>query len=225
MPQFQIRQCPVCRFRFPVVAGSGEGVVCPRCRGVTELAGEAYEGHEVKAEAVARREGGEGLTAVSHTPIIHALLDNIRSIYNVGSLFRTADGAGISHLHLCGITATPEHPKVAKTALGADQAVAWSYYPNGPDAAVALKQQGFRLWAMEGGPRAVSLLEALPELAGPPILLIAGNEIAGVDPAILDQCDRVFFLPMLGVKGSLNVATAFGIAAYFLRFGQAGSRG
>jgi 23S rRNA (guanosine2251-2'-O)-methyltransferase len=183
------------------------------------LAGEPYEGHEVKAEMAARRLGDADVTAVPYRPTIHALLDNIRSIYNVGSLFRTADGAAISHLHLCGITATPQQPKVAKTALGADQVVPWTYHANGPDAAAAIKRQGFRLWALEGGLRAVSLLEALPARAGPPILLIAGNETAGVDPAILDQCDQVFFLPMLGIKGSLNVATAFGIAAYFLRFG------
>jgi tRNA G18 (ribose-2'-O)-methylase SpoU len=132
-------------------------------------------------------------------------------------MFRTADAAGISHLHLCGISATPKQAKVAKTALGAEQSVPWSYYRNGVDAAVALKQRGYRLWAIEGGPQAESLFQARSMRQGWPIVLVVGNEVTGVDPAILQQCDQVLSIPMHGRKRSLNVAVAFGIAVYYLR--------
>jgi 23S rRNA (guanosine2251-2'-O)-methyltransferase len=216
-----MRQCtrPECRFRFPVSLADRLGDVCPHCGGATAVAGAPFTGHEVQAEGVPTLPVPDKGNEAWQPPAVEALLDNIRSIYNVGSLFRTADGAGLNHLHLCGITATPAQPKVGKTALGAERAVAWTFHTNGVGAAVRLKDAGMRLWALEGGPKAVSLLEAAGELDGPPILLVVGNELAGVDPDLLALCDRVFYLPMLGVKGSLNVATAFGVAAYFLRFG------
>ena len=154
-----------------------------------------------------------------HGPTVEALLDNIRSVYNVGSIFRTADGAGLRHLHLCGITPPPDHPKTAKTALGAERAVAWTQYRNGLDTAVSLQSRGCQLWAIEDSPLADSLFAApvLPD--DPPIVLIVGNEIAGIDPEILARCDRVLHIPMQGQKKSLNVASAFAIAAYVARFG------
>jgi len=157
-------------------------------------------------------------------PIVEALLDNIRSVYNVGSIFRTADGVGLRHLHLCGITPPPNHPKTAKTALGAELAVAWTPYRNGLDTAVTLQERGYHLWAIEDSPQAESLfaerLFAAPDLPeGSPVVLVVGNEIAGIDPEILARCDRVLRIPMLGQKKSLNVASAFGIAAYAVRFG------
>jgi 23S rRNA (guanosine2251-2'-O)-methyltransferase len=215
-------QCtrPECRFRFPVSLAEPLDERCPRCGAPTAAGGTPFAGHEVKAEGSFPQPAVPGGAAGgSQPPVVEALLDNIRSSYNVGSLFRTADGAGLRHLHLCGITATPAQAKVAKTALGAEQAVAWTFHTNALDTAVRLKGAGMRLWALEGGAEAVSLLEAAGQLAGPPILLIVGNERAGVDPELLTLCDRIFYLPMFGVKGSLNVATAFGVAAYFLRFG------
>jgi 23S rRNA (guanosine2251-2'-O)-methyltransferase len=149
---------------------------------------------------------------------VEALLDNIRSIYNVGSMLRTADGAGLRHLHLCGITPPPDHPKIAKTALGAEQAVGWTRYANGLETAVSLQQRGYQLWALEGAPDAQPLLAtAVPPHA--PILLIVGNELAGVDPGILAVCDKVLYIPMQGLKHSLNVASAFAVAAYHLLWG------
>jgi 23S rRNA (guanosine2251-2'-O)-methyltransferase len=152
------------------------------------------------------------------TPV-EALLDNIRSTYNVGSMIRTADGAGVRRLHLCGITPTPDHPKVSKTALGAEYAVPWVQHWDAVEAAAGCKQQGMHLWALEGGPGTDSLFEMLPNLPGTPILLLVGNEISGVDPGLLELCERRVAIPMQGVKESLNVAIAFGIAVYFLRFG------
>lgn len=148
-----------------------------------------------------------------------AILDNIRSIHNVGSMFRSADGAGVRHLHLAGITATPKHPKLAKAALGAQESVGWTYHPNGVEAAAELRAEGYRLWALErltssGNPP----LEA-SKAPGGGLALIVGNERAGVDPGILAQCDAIYSLPMVGRKSSLNAAVAFGIAVYYLRFG------
>ncbi|NJN54819.1 MAG: RNA methyltransferase [Anaerolineae bacterium] len=142
---FTIRQCQneLCRFRFPAAVGSGEQ--CPQCATATAVA----------ATLSPKREPAVPLPP----PTLHLelLLDNIRSIYNVGALFRTADGAGVKHLHLAGICATPEHPKLAKTALGADSQMSWSYSRNGLDTAVRLQELGYHLWALEDAPGAVSL--------------------------------------------------------------------
>lgn len=208
-PRFLMRQCaqPSCRFRFPVPAASDKGEVCPRCGAATYAATEPFAGHRPRPVTTAK------------APAVEALLDNVRSIFNVGSIFRTADGAGIGPLHLCGITATPEQPKLAKTALGAEGSVPWRYNGNGLDAAAALKADGRQLWALESGRGSPSLFDVMPDPAGAPIVLVIGNERAGIDPGILALCERVVQIPMQGVKASLNVATAFGIAAYYLRFG------
>jgi 23S rRNA (guanosine2251-2'-O)-methyltransferase len=157
---------------------------------------------------------------------VEALLDNIRSLSNVGSMFRTADGAGLAHLYLGGITPSPEHPKLAKTALGAERWVPWSRHPDASTAAAELCARGRRLWALEGGPRSTSIFD--PDVArgatelcegGHVVVLVLGHEVSGVDPRVLDQCERVIHLPMMGTKDSLNVSVALGVAAYVLRFG------
>jgi 23S rRNA (guanosine2251-2'-O)-methyltransferase len=214
MPLFQIRQCtrPECRFRYPVVL-EPEGwqkphTLCPRCGAGTQLVGETFSNEKTGARL-----------PEAHPFEVEALLDNIRSTYNVGSIFRTADGAGMRHLHLCGVTPTPENPKIRKTALGAEDAVTWSYSRNALDTALSLKAAGMHLWALESCSRAVSLFSGRDTLPVKPILLVVGNELSGVDPGILDVCDQVVAIPMQGHKQSLNVAIAFGIAAYYLRFG------
>ncbi|MDT8305079.1 MAG: TrmH family RNA methyltransferase [Anaerolineae bacterium] len=205
--RFQMRQChdEVCRFRFPAPVAA-TAVDCPRCGGPTERAIE-FAGRGAPAQQP------------NSTVVLEALLDNIRSIYNVGAMLRTADGAGLRRLHLCGITATPDHPKVAKTALGAQEAVPWVGYANALDAADSLRQQGYELWGLESGPRAESLfaVQTLPQKV--PLVLVVGNEVAGIDPALLERCSRVLAIPMHGVKGSLNAAVAFGIAVYHLHYG------
>ena len=207
--RYQIRQCKetACRFRFPTVDGTGSGHKCPECGGETRLINAPYTSNQVELRKFVS-EGAE----------VEALLDNIRSVFNVGNMLRTADGAGIRHIHLCGITPTPKNPKLAKTALGAERSVPWTQHRDGLAAALSLRKQGLRLWALEGGLRAESLFDARAARKGPPIVLVVGSEISGVDPGILEHCERVFCLPMQGVKNTLNVAVAFGIAAYFLRF-------
>jgi tRNA G18 (ribose-2'-O)-methylase SpoU len=211
-----------CRLRFPAPAAEANGLRCPRCRG--PLAHVETFRRNVSTTSGLNQSPIETFrrnVSTSGQPPLVALLDNIRSIHNVGSMFRTADGAGVDHLHLLGITATPDHPRLAKAALGAHETVPWSYHRHGPDAAAGLRDQGFQLWALERtaelSPQ-VSLYEAEP-LSGP-LALIVGNERAGVDPALLALCDGVFTLPMSGEKSSLNVAVAFGIAVYHLRFGK-----
>ena len=147
---------------------------------------------------------------------VHAFLHNIRSVYNVGSMFRSADGAGIARLYLCGYTATPEHRKLHKTALGAEEAVPWLHDRDGLGAAVRLRAAGYHLWALELAPAADSLFAVgrLPQDA--PVVLVVGNEVQGLEPELLALCERVLAIPMRGVKESLNVAVAFGVAAYHL---------
>jgi 23S rRNA (guanosine2251-2'-O)-methyltransferase len=207
-----IRQClrPTCRFRYPVTGENAEITACPKCGSPTRLVESPYPGLKVDPRPV---QAGR---------VIQALLDNIRSSLNVGSMFRTADGAGVSHLHLCGITPAPDHPKVAKTALGAEFSVPWTQYWDALEAADSLKQGGFELWALEGGPRSISIFEAArdqpPSPSEKPLLLVVGNEVSGVDPGLLELCQQVVNIPMQGAKQSLNVAVAFGIAVYTLRY-------
>jgi tRNA G18 (ribose-2'-O)-methylase SpoU len=207
---FQVRRCtrPECGLRFPTAVGSPRAARCPLCRAVTEPAGEPFQ-----RMAVGRAVGSAG------GPPLEVFLDNIRSAWNVGSMLRSADGAGVRQAHLGGVTARPDNPKVWKTALGAERSLPWSHYPDGVLGARALKDQGLRLWALEGGERAGSLFDAARDLPGGPLALVVGNEVCGVDPGILELCERVVCLPMQGSKGSLNVAVAFGIAVYVIRFG------
>jgi tRNA G18 (ribose-2'-O)-methylase SpoU len=151
-------------------------------------------------------------------PVVEALLDNVRSTFNVGAMFRTADGAGVAHLHLGGVTPTPEHPRVGKTALGAEHAVPWTWHPNALEAAQAGQARGLRLWALEVGPGAVALPDVRTVITAEPVLLVVGGEVSGVDPAILALCEYTLWIPMQGFKRTLNVAIAFGIAVYGLRY-------
>jgi len=207
--RYQILQCEKkeCHFRFPIVKEDTSAHRCPKCGGKARMIDIPYSAHEVEIGKFATK----GVR-------VEALLDNIRSVFNVGNILRTADGVGIRHVHLCGITPTPTNPKLAKTALGAERSVPWTQHRDGLATAVSLRKNGFRLWALEGGSRSESLFDARVDPHRSPIVLVVGSEISGIDPGILEQCEKVLFLPMQGVKNTLNVAVAFGIAAYFLRF-------
>jgi tRNA G18 (ribose-2'-O)-methylase SpoU len=144
---------------------------------------------------------------------VSVLLDNVRSLYNVGAFFRTADAAGIEKLHLCGITGRPPKRAIAKTALGAEESVAWE---NSPDAAAvvrALSQSGVEVAAIETATHAVDLFDWAPRF---PVCLVFGHEVDGIRPEISALCDTHVRIPMLGRKHSLNVATAGGIVIYEL---------
>ncbi len=144
-----------------------------------------------------------------------AILDNIRSRENVGSIFRTADAAGISKLWLCGITPCPPHPKISKSALGAENFLPWQYQKNCWRIIENLKKQGFFIIALEQNKKALNLFKFKPRQKN--IALVVGNEITGVSKSALKKADKILEIPMRGKKESLNVAVAFGIAAYQLK--------
>ena len=145
------------------------------------------------------------------------LLDNIRSAWNVGSILRSADGFAFSHAYLCGITPTPDNEAVAKTSLGAENSVSWSYHKDAVKLVNGLIREGWGIWALEEDKRSQSIQAAHHANTRQPVVLILGNEVTGVDPGLLDLCEEIFYIPMRGEKRSFNVAMAFSIAAYQVR--------
>jgi tRNA G18 (ribose-2'-O)-methylase SpoU len=141
------------------------------------------------------------------------LLDNVRSMYNVGAFFRTADAAGIEALALCGITAYPPKPQLRKTALGSDETVRWTHHADPLEAAREHRERGFEIVALETSVRAVDLFDWRPRF---PVCVMFGHETDGLNPALLEMADTHVRIPMLGRKHSLNVATAAGVVVYEL---------
>ncbi len=157
-------------------------------------------------------QASEQREAIIRRPV-HVMLDNLRSAFNVGSIFRTADAGAVAHLHLCGMTAHPPHKKLEKTALGAFDYVPWTYYERNRDCMDALAAQDIPLVALE------TTDDAVPYTAFPfprPVALVVGNEENGVNRRVLRRCDAVVRIPMAGHKQSINVATAFGIVLFAL---------
>ena len=210
-PNIWFMQCqnPSCKLRFPLDLAQFKGTYCPRCGGELQPAVQALPQSPVPPASPHRT-----------FPML-AILDNIRSAQNVGGIFRTADGAGLQKLWLCGITPNPaDNAQIAKTALGAEQTVPWEHAPSTVALVEELKAQDVIILALEAAPGSTSLFSYTLPKADKPIALVVGSEPAGVDPAVLAQADTTLSLPMAGIKGSLNVAVAFGIAVYTLRFGK-----
>jgi 23S rRNA (guanosine2251-2'-O)-methyltransferase len=162
---------------------------------------------------------------------LHVVLDNIRSVFNVGSVFRTADAVGNVKLYLCGMTATPDHIKIKKTALGSTESVQWEYFHNTTDAIQHIKSlnidakdfidktdtkdisqnNSIPVYAVELTPEA----KHFQQIQYPtPVALVFGHERRGVDQRVLDLCDECIMIPMAGIKESLNVSTTAGILMY-----------
>ncbi len=143
------------------------------------------------------------------------VLDNVRSQSNVGSVFRTADAFLVEKICLCGITACPPHRDIQKTALGATESVAWSYYHTTEEAATELKGKGYNLIGIEQAEGSVGLQEMViePEKR---YALIFGHEVNGVDQKIIDMCDVCIEIPQFGVKHSFNIAVSAGIVLWEL---------
>lgn len=142
---------------------------------------------------------------------IYLVLDNIRSAYNVGSIFRTADGAGSTELFICGITPTPENPKVLKTSLGADKSVAWRYFQSIEMALKQLRENSVPIYAVETDEKSIDYREFdFPDISA----IIVGNEKSGISEEILKTVDSIIELPMRGRKNSLNVAVCTGVILY-----------
>ena len=203
-----MREClnPECRLRIPDDLDSSSFFYCPHC------------GSEMKVECSFISSG----IMMSHLHFknqnnIHLILDNIRSAYNVGSILRTAEGFGVTQVHICGITQTPEHAKIKKTSLGSENTISWDYCKNGLHIVTELKNAGCLIYCLESVSFGKPIIDISP-LMKKPIALVCGNELTGIDPAILSICHEIIEIPMSGVKSSFNVAVATGIALFFLRY-------
>jgi len=185
--------------------GSSFGSRCPICLGETGVVlNKAIQDEERVLEKKDKQEAF--FRAV--------LLDNIRSAWNVGSIFRSADGFGFNHVYLCGITPTPENEAVTKTSLGAEEYLPWSYHKDAVKLVTGLKKEGWKIIALEEGEGSIELGKQISNYEKS--VLILGSEVTGVDPDLLAQCDEIISIPMQGQKRSLNVAIAFSVAAYAL---------
>ena len=141
------------------------------------------------------------------------VLDNVRSLNNIGSVFRTSDAFRVEHIALCGITATPPHREIHKTALGAEDSVAWSYHEDTAECVRGLKEKGYRVYAVELAHDSLKL--GTDEVAtDKPVAIVFGNEIDGVQEEVMELCDGYLEIPQAGTKHSLNVSCAAAIAIW-----------
>jgi tRNA G18 (ribose-2'-O)-methylase SpoU len=141
---------------------------------------------------------------------LYGLLDNIRSLYNVGSMFRTSDGVLLSHLYLTGFTPAPPRKEIEKTALGATLTIPWSYHRDPLEAIADARRRGARICVLEQTDASIPYHQLTPG----PLCLVVGNELTGVSENIIQEADLAIDIPMIGTKQSLNAAVAFGIAVF-----------
>lgn len=156
----------------------------------------------------------EGFKAAKKSPLI-VILDNVRSLNNVGSIFRSADAFRIQHIYLCGITATPPHKDIQKTALGSTEAVNWSYAKDTLAVVEKLQSVNVKVMAIEQAENATMLQDFYPNNQSI-YALVFGHEIKGVNQAVVNQCDGVIEIPQFGTKHSLNIAVSGGVVLWDL---------
>ncbi|MCH5347054.1 MAG: RNA methyltransferase [Muribaculaceae bacterium] len=144
---------------------------------------------------------------------VAVVLDNVRSLNNIGSIFRTADGFAIDRVVLCGISACPPSPEIHKTALGAEDSVKWQYYESTLDAVEALRAEGFIICCLEQVTGSIELQDFKPQRDGK-YVIVAGHEVQGVDQKVVDAADHCLEIPQHGTKHSLNVAVSTAIAIW-----------
>jgi tRNA G18 (ribose-2'-O)-methylase SpoU len=142
------------------------------------------------------------------------VLDDVRSMYNVGSVFRTSDAFRVAAIHLCGITAQPPHAEIHKTALGAEDSVDWEYYPSAKESVHALQEQGFKVFAVEQAEGSTMLQNLSLGNDKGKYAIVMGNEVKGVNQEVVDMCDGCIEIPQFGTKHSLNVSTTAGIVIW-----------
>lgn len=147
---------------------------------------------------------------------VSVICDNLRSVFNIGSVFRTAECLGIGEILLCGISATPEHSNMEKTAMGTQSIVKWRYFESTEDAITDCRKKDYRIYALETVEGATSVFEANFQF---PMALVIGNESLGIEPGLLKLCDEYLYLPQLGWKNSLNVGVASAICLYQIILG------
>ena len=151
----------------------------------------------------------EDYEAVSKLPLV-MVLDNIRSQHNVGSVFRTADAFLVESVYLCGITSTPPHAEIHKTALGAENSVRWKYFEDALEAVEELKKEGFTILAIEQA-EGSTMLDEFQSDPEKKYAVILGNEVKGVQQSVVNACDNCIEIPQFGTKHSLNVSVTAGI--------------
>jgi len=154
----------------------------------------------------------EEFKIIKKTPII-VILDNIRSLNNVGSVFRTSDALCLQEIFLCGITPTPPHNDIHKTALGAEESVDWSYHNDSATAVKTLQQKDYKVYCVEQTEGSISLIDFKPS-SNEPIALVFGNEVKGVQQKTIDISDGCIEIPQFGTKHSLNISVSAGIVLW-----------
>ncbi len=142
---------------------------------------------------------------------IYALLDNVRSLHNVGAIFRTSDAVLLKKLYLCGITGHPPRNEISKTALGAEEVVEWEYHEDASDLLKDLKKKGITIVAVEIANDSVNYDQAKYDF---PVCFVFGHEVYGISDEVMDLVDMTVEIPMLGRANSLNIATSYGIIVY-----------
>ena len=157
------------------------------------------------------RKSVEDFKLADKKPLV-VVMDNIRSMHNVGSVFRTADAFLISGICLCGFTPQPPHRDIHKTALGATDSVDWLYYENTSDAVLALKERGFKVLAIEQTEGSILLNEYVQ--SNTPLAFVFGNEVDGVSNEVIQLCDGVIEIPQWGMKHSLNISVAAAVVLW-----------
>ena len=158
------------------------------------------------------RLSNEEFSTVTKSPII-VILDNVRSLNNIGSVFRTSDAFLVKKICLCGITATPPHRDIHKTALGAEETVAWEYYKNTEDCVAELKEEGYHIHSIEQVEKSVMLQDFTPE-SNEKYALVFGNEVKGVQQKIVDASDGCIEIPQFGTKHSFNISVTAGMVIW-----------
>ena len=158
------------------------------------------------------RKSIEEFKTSTKTPIV-VVLDNVRSLNNIGSIFRTADAFLIEAIYLCGICATPPHKEIHKTALGAEDSVQWKYFKQTQEAVSVLKDEGFTLVAVEQTTYSISL-EKFSIKLGEKYALVFGNEVKGIQQEVVDLCEKSVEIPQFGTKHSFNVSVSAGIVLW-----------
>jgi tRNA G18 (ribose-2'-O)-methylase SpoU len=176
--------------------GSGEGAVMMKKRSMSDL----------------NRISADEFKSSEKMPVI-IILDDVRSAYNVGSIFRTADAFRIEAIFICGISARPPHKDISKTALGATESVAWKYFDKATDAANGLRQNGYRLFAVEQAEGSISLRDFQAGV-NQKIALVFGHEVFGVKDELMEMVDGCIEIPQFGTKHSFNVAISAGIVLW-----------
>ncbi|MBN1809578.1 MAG: TrmH family RNA methyltransferase [Planctomycetes bacterium] len=200
----QVR-CPHCSHEWQAPERlRGTNKRCPSCRKLVTLVESSF----YEQAAGERRRLVEG---ARKTIPVGCVIHNVRSAYNVGSMMRSADGAGVCEVVVVGITPDPSSPRVAKTSLGAEESVPWFRLPSLEEAAEYFRSKGFRVVAAEALPSAACTPDDMP---GPPIAFVFGNEVSGLSREAIGMCDACVGIPMLGAKVSLNVSVAAGILFY-----------